>query len=282
MARYYNRRRFARRVRRMRRSKRSSLSRVKKDILKCNFPTKVKFMGLTEKKVMFLTKNLQISMKTGQTTQQIILDPMAADNVKSLMADPDENIFNWDKMCILGIYIKFQPLKNTWTAIAPNAQVDNINIEQVECTYNMNIVNLANGPNDAQGNPTPAPAIAYDTDGKVYKQVFTFNSNEAFTMYLPAPTTMCSDSPCVYRSKTWWALANIKAHVAGDINFIKGGMEEENNMIGDEEDDDDESMYGAIFPGDAARPYICAGRLFFKSDAAKYNVTINYKVALKG
>lgn len=284
MARYYNRRRFARRVRRMRRSKRSSLSRVKKDIMKCNFPTKVKFMGLTEKKVMFLTKNLQISMvgtpAQGQVaakpaTQQIILDPVASDNFKSIIADPDDNIFNWDKMCILGIYIKFQPLKNMWDA------GDGNNIEHVECTYNMNIVDLANGPNDAQGHPTPAPAIAYDTNGKAYKQVFTFNSNEAFTMYLPAPTTMCSDSPCVYRSKTWWALANIKAHVAGDPNFIKGGMIEEDDMIGDDEDND-EPMYGDIFPGNADRPYICAGRLFFSSMAAKYNVTINYKVALKG
>lgn len=283
MARYYNRRRFARRVRRMRRSKRSSLSRVKKDIMKCNFPTKVKFMGLTERKVMFLTKNLQISMvgtpAQGQVaakpaTQQIILDPVAADNFKSIIADPDDNIFNWDKMCILGIYIKFQPLKNSWDA------GDGTSIEHVECTYNMNIVDLANGPNDAQGHPTPAPAIAYDTNGKAYKQVFTFNSNEAFTMYLPAPTTMCSDSPCVYRSKTWWALANIKAHVAGDINFIKGGMVEEDDMISN--DDEDLPEYGAIFPGDAARPYICAGRLFFSSMAAKYNVTINYKVALKG
>lgn len=270
MARYYNRRRFARRVRRVRRSKRSALSRVKKDIMKCNFPTKVKFMGLTERKVMFLTKNFQITMGQNRATQQIILDPMAADNAKSLYAVFDDNIFNWDKMCILGIYIKFQPLKNTWDA------GDGNNIEQVRCTYNMNIVDITKG--GQAPNQIPAPAIAYDTDSLDYKQVFTFNSNEAFTMYLPAPTTMCSDSPCVYRSKTWWALANIKAHVTDDPDFIKGGMIED-DMVSDEEDAPE---FSAIFPGNADRPYICAGRLFFTSVAAKYNVTINYKVALKG
>ena len=285
MARYYNRRRFARRVRRMRRSKRSSLSRVKKDILKCNFPTKVKFMGLTERKVMFLTKNLQISMKTGQTTQQIVLDPMNTDNVVSLIANTDLNVYNWDKMCILGIYIKFQPLKNTWSAVAPDAEVDNINIEQVKCIYSMNIVDLAR-PRNAQDAPYGrAPAIAYDTSAVKYKQVFTFNSNESFTMYIPAPTTMSSDDPCVHKSKTWWSIANIQAHASDDGDFIKGIREDyddDNDNDRMASDDDDTQNYGAIYPKDAARPYICAGRLFFSSAVAKYNVTINYKVALKG
>lgn len=282
MARYYNRRRFARRVRRMRRSKRSSLSRVKKDIMKCNFPTKVKFMGLTEKKVMFLTKNLQISMITGQTTQQIVLDPMNTDNMVSLLADSTHNVYNWDKMCILGIYIKFQPLKNTWTAVAPNAQNDNINIEQVKCIYSMNIVDLARPRNDDDQPIGRAPAIAYDTSAVKYKQVFTFNSNEAFTMYLPAPTTMCSDSPCVHRSKTWWSIANIQAHLSDDGDFIKGVREDYDDNDRMASDDDDTQNYGAIYPKDADRPYLSAGRLFFSSANAKYNVTINYKVALKG
>ena len=136
----------------MRRSKRSSLSRVKKDIMKCNFPTKVKFMGLTERKVMFLTKNLQISMvgtpAQGQVaakpaTQQIILDPVAADNFKSLIADPDDNIFNWDKMCILGIYIKFQPLKNMWDAGDGNNTITNEG--SIETTSAGSGVNSING-----------------------------------------------------------------------------------------------------------------------------------------
>ena len=265
MARYYNRRRFARRVRRMRRSKRSSLSRVKKDIMKCNFPTKVKFMGLTEKKVMFLTKNLQISMITGQTTQQIVLDPMNTDNMVSLLADSTHNVYNWDKMCILGIYIKFQPLKNTWTAVAPNAQNDNINIEQVKCIYSMNIVDLARPRNDDDQPIGRAPAIAYDTSAVKYKQVFTFNSNEAFTMYLPAPTTMCSDSPCVHRSKTWWSIANIQAHLSDDGDFIKGVREDYDDNDRMASDDDDTQNYGAIYPKDADRPYLSAGRLFFTS-----------------
>jgi len=273
MARYYNRRRFARRVRRVRRSKKSSLSRVKKDIMKCNFPTKVKFMGLTEKKVMFLTKTMDLKIgkhtivdnnvsKDFKAGQIIILDPLNTENVQSLGASPTENddtvrIYNWDKICILGIYIKFQPKRNMW---------EDDGIAPVKCIYSSHIIPTGTGYNDT--------ALTIEGNFVNSKQVFTFNSNEAFTMYLPAPTTMSSENPCVHRSKTWWSLFNIGTHAtSNNIQNEYGTVEEENT--------DDLPEYSAI-TGDS-RPYVSAGVLFLTTEAtANYNVTINYKVALKG
>lgn len=262
MARFYRRRRFGRRLRRAFKSKKTSMARIKKDIMKCNFPTKVKFMGLTEKKVMFLTQTFDVNLVTGNNnsdTHEIILDPMAASNWNSLYGLSSENVYNWDKLCILGIYIKFQPKKNMWDG-------QHGDISPVKCTYNMNVV-----PLDLAG------ANSYDETCLDYKQAFTFNSNESFTMYLPAPTTMSSDSPCVHRSKTWWALANIRKHlVVGNIPITGERIEKDDNVS-----EDDVPEYG-IGPGSADNPYIHAGRLFLQSDSANYNITINYKVALKG
>ena len=271
MARFYRRKRFARRLRRAFRGKKTSMARIKKDIMKCNFPTKVKFMGLTEKKVMFLTKTFDINLTNDNVdnhtdTHEIILDPMNTSNAASLYARVRENILNWDKICILGIYIKFQPKKNMWDG-------QHGDISPVKCTYNMNVVPL-----------TLAGANAYDNTSLNYKQIFTFNSNESFTMYIPAPTTMSSTDPCVHRSKTWWALANIQAHaVAGDNTPSTGKRieEEDNNVSEDENSDEDVPQYD-LAPGDANNPYIHAGRLFLQSNAASYSITINYKVALKG
>lgn len=276
MARYYNRRRFARRVRRMRRSKRSSLSRVKKDILKCNFPTKVKFMGLTEKKVMFLTKTMNLSIGKHDKIskgQVIILDPLNTTNIGSLGSFPsngdDARIYNWDKLCILGIYIKFQPKKNMWSAKGTDS------ITPVKCIYSSHIIPL--GKADAVN----AAAVAIEEAFVNNKQVFTFNSNEAFTMYIPAPTTMSSEDPCVHKSKTWWSLYNIGKHTSSN-----NVQDTQNDQVEEEDYDDDEDLqeYGVITGEN--RPYVSAGVLFLtvdgKDDVADYNITINYKVALKG
>lgn len=305
MARYYNRRRFARRVRRMRRSKRSSLSRVKKDILKCNFPTKVKFMGLTERKVMFLTESVDMATTNGK---EIILNPMNASNIDSIMHSVTKyipvngaqqppsaysvNYSNWDKMCILGIYIKVQPKKNTWDANGAG------NITPVKCIYSQNTLDLVTYQTYTQNaagqwvrGPNYGP-LNYDNDSLSLKQVFTFNSNEAFTIYIPAPPTMSSMDPCVHKSKTWWSLVNIKKNLVNNnyINSVENDEEESQFRAYGEEDDDDEDVpvlgSGPVQPQVAAqddRSYIHAGRLYFVSAAAaEFNVTINYKVALKG
>lgn len=305
MARRYRSRRYRPRLGRRLRLRRSTLKRIKKDIMKCNFPTKVKFVGLTEKKVMFLTANTQINLKGGNGIS-FYLDPMSTENLSSILkeapfGDDDDDagtharkftIANWDKICILGIYIKFQPVKNTWVANG----ADEINT--VKCTYTMNDFPYWD----------KAQCIEYDKECKSSKQIFTFNSNESFTMYVPAPTTMCSDSPCVHKSKTWWALANLVATIpvnsAGNIvisdeeeeddSESEGGQEggQQGMSRGMEEDDMIGATKGNLYycspevstPKNTVddKPYIHAGRIHLESTGAKYNVTINYKVALKG
>lgn len=250
--------------------------------MKCNFPTKVKFVGLTEKKVMFLTKEIELSL-TGNTNDSksatIVLDPLNTDNINSIGYNLDRDLtnnvpqrhWNWDKICILGIYIKFQPMKNMWSDDA-----NGNGIAPVKCIYSTNIVPLDNS----------AILADYEIEQIGNKQVFTFNSNESFTMYVPAPTTMCSYDPCVHKSKTWWSLFNLVKHA--ETGNIKGENEiedEDESMQDGNTIEDGIPILGAT-AGDSisgtTRPYLSAGRLFLNSKSAKYNVTINYKVALRG
>ena len=278
MARSYRSRRYrpTRRIsRRYRRG--TSMKKIKRDIMKCNFPTKVKFMGLSEKKVMFLTSNTTVDLNGGKS---IYLNPLRTSNISSIMSTVPvtvnkvtENpmLSNWDKMCILGIYIKMQPVKNFWTGAAAttgaNAQpADTIN--EIRCTYTYNNVD------GIDGQSREAVSAIYDAKNIANKQVFTFNSNEAFTIYIPAPPTMTLADPCVHKSKTWWSLTDL----------LYDGQT--HNLIGDMEDDEDEDneaesdIIGSPFAPDT-NPMLHCGRLFFTGEA-KYNITINYKVALKG
>lgn len=242
------------------------MARIKKDIMKCNFPTKVKFMGLTERKVMFLTKNIEISLNAQAANGAIANDPirsfylcpMNAENIDTIRYTSNGAAFsNWDKFCILGIYIKFQPRRNMFDGTDAGKQ-----IYPVSATYTMNNVEVDN-------------ILAYDAENKKNKQVFTFNSNEAFTIYVPAPTTMDLNSPVVHKSKTWWSLTDLNKFE----NYLRGSMEEE-----DDDDDDctDDKNLGDAY---AQNDYMHAGRISLQTSANKpvyYNVTINYKVALKG
>ena len=288
MARGYRSRRYrpSRRIGR-RFKKSSSLRKIKKDILKCNFPTKVKFMGLSEKKVMFLTKTETVNLvETKQDNvitkyggKSIVLSPTDTTNITSIMdktpiairygkdsiVNSNAITSNWDKICVLGIYIKFQPTKNNWSADG------NSTINEVKCTYTYNNIDKVG---DA---PKEDVAASYDHTNTVNKQVFTFNSNEAFTLYIPAPPTMCSDSPVVHKSKTWWSLTDLYQN-QGTLHFLRG---EDESMEEDEYEEEISDMIGTPFTP-KENPVMHCGRLFLESTAASYNVTINYKVALKG
>ena len=67
------------------RQSKAFLSSIKKDILKCNFPTKVKLIKLNEKKTMYLTDehpNYVISAATGSS---LPLFPTKSSNILSFM-----------------------------------------------------------------------------------------------------------------------------------------------------------------------------------------------------
>lgn len=241
------------------------MSRVKKDIMKCNFPTKVKFMGMTEKKVTFLTQNFIVPLNND--AHSFYLCPLMAQNLSSIrrpipVAFPGQQqavnalMSDWDKFCILGIYIKLQPSRNQFTGGA-----NGDTICPIQCTYTMN-------------NTGPDAAPFYDKTNIPNKQVFTFNSNEAFTIYVPAPPTMEVGSSVVQKSKTWWSLTDL---VKFQNDFTSVNMQNED----DEEDEED-------YEGNLGNPFnpnnqMHAGRICLNSEgAAVYNITINYKIALKG
>ena len=270
MARYITRRKMYRRSNLRRRGKKINLRKLKKDILKCNFPTKIKFLGLTEKKTMFLTQSGTI---TGPTS--FVLNPLDTENYSTITGNI-ANHCNWDKICILGIYIRIQPTINMFQGTV--AGVVGNKITQVQCTYNMNVIEDPN----AQNNPDK---VNYDTAGVVNKQVFTFNSNESFTIYIPAPSTMSTVDAVIHKPKTWWSLINLK-----DGTYVQPPAPNPNpnhngrrNISEDDEDEDDEGEYGSILPNGNDRPVFTAGRVFFNAGVGvSFNYTINYKVALRG
>ena len=273
MARSFRSRRYRPRLRRRYRIKKSSLSKIKKDILKCNFPTKVKFMGLTERKVMFLTYQKSITFDATNNDRALYLIPSIASNWKSIVGDyetivkvdgkdttKEARLPNWDKICILGIYIKVQPNFNMFQGGDGGKT-----IRPVKCFYAMDSCPSGN-------------MVEFDQQLFPYKQVFTFNSNEAFTIYVPAPTTMDFNTSVVHRSKTWWSLAGIKTPAETDV--IKGEISEDGEQD-EQESEVEEGEFSAIFK-DEGDVFHC-GRLAFQCEgAAEFNVTINYKVALKG
>ena len=126
--------------------------------------------------------------------------------------------------------------------------------------------------------------IAFDKSLKNYKQLFTFNSNEAFTIYVPAPTTMDFETSVVHRTKTWWSLATLKN--VGAADYITGSMEEEEDMdqYSEEGSEGSEDFIGDV-PSIVTKQgqiFHC-GRLYFQcAGDASFNVTVNFKVALKG
>ena len=249
------------------------MTRVKKDIMKCNFPTKVKFMGLPEKKVMFLTKtfSVKISGEKAKATS-IPLSPMDASNIESIqktltIGKDAARAFNWDKMCILGIYIRFQPNRNDFNAAAvdkTNGEKDPLAnaIVPIECTYTLN-------------NASTSLMSQYDALNMPNKQVFTFGSNEAFTIYIPAPSTMETISATVHRPKTWWSLADLSEW---GVTY----KESKRQFVFDEDSSEEGDDYGAVV-GNGNLMH--AGRLALRAlagSSASYNITINFKVALKG
>lgn len=267
---YYRRRRYAMKPRRSRRlsKKRRTMAILKKDIRKCNFPNKVKFLGMTEKKVMFLRYEPTAAITSSKWC--FYLDPTNTKNISTLRTEYTFTkgtakalgyLTNWDKFCVLGIYIRLQPVANVYNG------TDGQKIQQIKCTYTMNNIEVGSS-DDANILDLTADGL-YDSANINNKQVFTFNSNESFTLYVPAPTTMCYNSPVVHKSKTWWSLSELKPIAA-------------NSRRGDNDSfsEDYEDVEGVLAVDQFS---MHCGRLYLEAtNPINYNVTINYKVALKG
>lgn len=295
-------RRYRRRVPRVRRRFRgAALRKVKKDILKCNFPTKVKFIGLPEKKVMFLTDQTMINTKPYVQddipidSRTLYLYPTKCKNFKTICrkasidkATDQKGLFsNWDKYCVLAVYIRVQPQINMF------AGGENGNkIVPIKCFYAMNN-NVIFDNNTGGGNFTLNQELVnlYNEQMLIEKPLFTFNSNEHFTFVLRAPQTMQTDTPVVHKRYTWWSIVDQAIIAEQDTNFA--GSNINFNTAKPVKDDFMEPEETEVLPFSTPLityrskelPAIHCGHLFFTTEngaEVALNVTINYKIALKG
>lgn len=262
------------------RQSKAFLSSIKKDILKCNFPTKVKLIKLNEKKTMYLTDE-HSNYTVSNTGSSLILFPTKSSNILSFMhkgnANNDQLQFrfgDWDTIRILRVIIKIQPVTNMF------AGGQNF-IQTVNCFYSMN--NAIETP-DAQYQIQPR----YDNGLQNFKQKFTFNNNESFTLVIEKPHTMSTDSPIVHSYKTTWSLSDQTIFALNDGDWQNQRGDEQEN---EDEENDGECEYlhdklGIInspLYGASVAPAIHCGRLYFQSSGdCAFNITINYKVALRG
>ena len=287
-------RRYRRRVPRVRRRFRgAALRKVKKDILKCNFPTKVKFIGLPEKKVMFLTEQEVINTKNNNGT--LYLYPTRCKNIRTLckLSTLDSNgpsgsrdrkaiISNWDKYCVLAVYIRIQPLVNMF-----DGSEGGKTIVPVKCFYSMNNNVIFKGESDDERTANIQLVKEYNEQMLVEKPLFTFNSNEHFTFVLRAPQTMQTDTPVIHKRYTWWSLVDQAIIELGNTNF-SGGKYSGNSMMEEIEPEESEFLPFStplVNFRSAELPAVHCGHLFFTTEdgtEVALNATINYKIALKG
>lgn len=263
------RRRFFNR-RRIRYSKsKKALRKIKRDILKNNFPTKIKFMGLPEKKVMFLQNESTLNFIGGNndnTKRRFIqLTPLTCPNTKTLYSTvagingTNYKIWNWDKISILAIYVRLQPCRNNFVGGL------NDSITPIKCYYAINNI-ISEGD---------ANQKFYDHNLLDSKNIFTFNSNESFTIVLRAPSTMSEDNPHIHKAYSWWSIADIDNST--DTPLIKLEDETEEN----DENTEEYNNYGNPMAEDKVRLH-CGYLYFESSNTCSYNISISYKVALKG
>ena len=217
---------------------------------------------------MFLQKEETLSLIANSNDKRIMyLEPLNCPNVKTLYSNStfelngaNKKIWNWDKISILAIYIRIQPRRNNFAG-GNNAEDS---IAPIKCYYALNNL-IAEGDNNQK---------LYDEDLLDSKNLFTFNSNESFTIVIKAPSTMSQNSPCIHKAYTWWSIADINSNTDSPI------FKNENNFEGDDSSDEYEN-YGNPLANNKDKVH--CGYLYFKTTVTcSFNVSVSYKVALKG
>lgn len=283
-----------------------TLKKVKRDILKCNFPTKVKFIGLPEKKTMFLTDQQTIVTSDTNGVQQnktLYLYPTKCKNIKTLYRkerfgiggtaeDPvsASGLFaNWDKYCVLAVYIRIQPEANIFDGTTAAKS-----IVPIKCYYAMNnnlVFDESATPQTINGISVKEVVDQYGENLLLDKPIFTFNSNEHCTFVLKAPQTMQSDQPVVHKKYEWWSLVDQALLDDKKYSGAKEGDREDKDSE-EEGENQEEELDDTIVPLSTPLislrsdylPIVHCGHLYFDSGftPVKLNVTINYKIALRG
>lgn len=273
-----------------------TLKKVKRDILKCNFPTKVKFIGLPEKKTMFLTDQQTIvTADSGDTSQNkvLYLYPTKCENIKTLYKQQNITLgdnaapalfANWDKYCVLAVYIRIQPEANIFDGSAGKS------IVPIKCYYAMNNNLVFNSQATIADVSLKNVTELYGKELLLEKPIFTFNSNEHCTFVLKAPQTMQSDQPVVHKKYEWWSL--VDQALFDDVKYSGADIPTQSSIHEESEEEEEEEPDDTIVPLSTPLitlrsnylPIIHCGHLYFDSGKTpvKLNITINYKIALRG
>lgn len=281
-----------------------TLKKVKRDILKCNFPTKVKFIGLPEKKTMFLTDQQTIVSGGDNSENTLYLYPTKCPNIKTLYrieplvigennttqppkdVTTDTIVANWDKYCVLAVYIRIQPEANIFDG--SNGK----KIVPIKCYYAMNnnlVFDESNTQQTVSGVGVKDIVNVYGERLLLDKPIFTFNSNEHCTFVLKAPQTMQSDQPVVHKKYEWWSLVD---QALLDDKKYAGAKEGNQTSMREESEEEDDEYDDTVVPLSTPLvklrsnylPIVHCGHLYFDSGdtPVELNVTINYKIALRG
>lgn len=266
--RYFRRRNY-------RRKNYSIIKRIKKDIMKNNFPRKIKFMGLPERKVMFLQRESSLTFNNNDNgIKTLNLIPTFTSNIQTIMKTflvntNETNMCNFDKINVLAIYIRIQPNINMFQG----GNGGNV-ISPVKCYYSLNNNIFLDGAN---GNVN-----TYNLELLKYKNIFTFNSNETFTFVIRAPSTMSTSDSIIHKKYTWWSLADIQCSENGYIHNLSNDMEQ--NEEEDDEETNENIILGATLDNSTLPIMHCGSLVFVNSSASKpnFNISISYKVSLKG
>lgn len=206
----FQKRRF--RGRRMHRrslgKKHSKFGKIKRDLAHLNFSRKVKIMGLTEYKTMYLRETGSIDLSSTKQWDSIVLRPDQAQNLNTLYSvvtrDKESvKVPNWEKFRVTAVYVHVQPIYNTFDETTGQ-------IHNVESFYSVGSL---------------GSALANSADAKSYhnvKETFTFSTNDNFTFVIRAPESMeCTsggsgdgittsiDSIAVYPRYQWWSLKDM-------------------------------------------------------------------------
>lgn len=295
MARRYLRRYSRRSTRRSGRSYRRGTSRliksIKKDTMHVNFPKKIKLIYLPERKTMFLKHSEQLVITHAGTP--LVLYPTKTENIESIInsytfkpqdgTEVTTRLGNWDKYCVERVYIQIQPKRNNY-----DGDNDTSSIFPISCFYALN--NNVAMPADAnQSMISQTLANTYDNASLKYKHLFTFNSNESFTFVLETPSTMSTDSPKIHGKRAWWSLADQQLFGVTDGQWKANHVEMEDDGVEDDVDIIDENL-GVInspFLSRGLAPAVHCGRLYFAAEpqistGVTFNITLNYKVSLRG
>ena len=260
MARYFKKRRIFRSKRLINRRRRKaikSLLRSKKLIKKYSLPTRVKLVGMSEKKHLIIRSVQKYSVgmagNNGKFLYQILLDPLSSPDITKVFEQSATNgrnfqYFNYDYMRVKNIVIVLRPAmglpsSNITTIQNPAAQ----DMQQEPSTpiygyYTLKMPMLTN--NDLPANVDQMFSIQpiearINLEGQ-FKSTFSFPSTQSVTLVLNSIKTRISETDSFIFSNKLIDLQNIGRSNPNVGNFFNPFSRQTRNAEYSEESDNSE------------------------------------------